>query len=59
MDRNTQLLAWAASVIQKEQLEGTYGSLELIFEAGRIVRIQRRDSIVPPEAGMQVSRTGV
>lgn len=38
MSQQTELLAWAASKIQKEQQDGTYGTVTFHLEGGVITR---------------------
>lgn len=47
MDRDRELLAWAASVIQREQAAGTFGVVAVHMERGRIARVKVERTEVP------------
>lgn len=36
---DAELLAWAAAIINREQGKGTYGSVTVHLQAGRIARV--------------------
>lgn len=44
---DSQLLAWAAALITKQQHEKAYGSLTIHFESGRIVRAKTERNEMP------------
>lgn len=44
-----QLLAWAASLLQREQDRESYGTVTFNFEKGRIVRARFEHSEKPPD----------
>lgn len=47
---DTELLAWAASIIQREQQRGTFGVLQIHMQGGRIVRVKTEQTEEPPKA---------
>lgn len=53
----SELLAWAASVIQKEQRDKTFGTVTIHFEEGTIVRAKVERSEMPPPAELTARKS--
>lgn len=43
-----ELLAWAGDIVAQRQKEGIYGTVSIIMEAGRIIRVQTLTTELPP-----------
>lgn len=46
---SAELLAWAAAIVAREQDRGTYGSVVVQMEAGRVVRVRVESVEMPPD----------
>jgi len=44
---NAELLYWAAGEIKREQDAGTFGSVTVLMEGGRIVRVKIERTVMP------------
>jgi len=55
---DSDLLAWAASIIAQAQGDRAYSQVTVHVEAGKITRVQRTDSYKPPAPGMTAKQTG-
>lgn len=47
---DTELLAWVAALIQREQLAGTTGVMRISFQEGTILRANTERIELPPKA---------
>ena len=52
----TELLAWAASIIQKEQHDQSFGTVTIHIEKGVITRAKVERSEMPPPAELTPPR---
>lgn len=48
-DTSKELLAWVASVIQREQKRGTSGALKIEFQGGVVQRVRVESVEKPPK----------
>lgn len=56
--KDSELLAWVAGLIRQAQSAGTYGTVTIHMEAGRILRAQVTTNFKPPAAGVNARETG-
>lgn len=47
---NKELLAWLASIVQREQQKGTFGVISVHMQGGKIVRVKTEQTEEPPKA---------
>ncbi|MFC3227341.1 hypothetical protein ACFOGJ_08880 [Marinibaculum pumilum] len=52
------MLAWVAGLIRQAQSSGTYGTVTIHLEAGKILRAQVAANYKPPAAGVNARETG-
>jgi hypothetical protein len=52
------LLAWAAALIQKAQMDGRWGELVIQFKAGTIDNVREDFITRPPAPGRRLAETG-
>lgn len=57
-NENLQLLAWAGRKIQQAQDEKAYCTVTVHMKDGKIFKIDRNDSFVPPSPGTLYKQTG-
>lgn len=52
------LLAWAASIIQREQIKGTFGVVSIHLQGGKIERVKIETTELPGEPAPAVRAVG-